>query len=146
MRIMAEPLVAQWMLTALAGGQGVAPVLVDLNRTHATHPLWPGHARFHLVAQVVAGLVTSAAEIALLWWPGPWHGVRFSLAACLSAAPLLGYVVAMLARRFYQGTLSDPQGIPPARMHTRRGVIEFESNIVVIAVAVLWLAGAVLLY
>lgn len=143
---MAAPFLAQWMLTALAAGQGIAPVKIDLNRTHATHPLWPGHARFHLVAQVVAGVVTSAAEIVLLWWPGPWHRERFLLAACLSAAPLLGYAVAMLTRRMYQGTLSDPQGIPPARIRTRRGVIEFESNIVVIAVAVVWLGVTLLLY
>jgi hypothetical protein len=143
---MAAPLLAQGMLTALAAGQGIAPIAIDLNRTHATHPLWPGHARFHLVAQVMAGVVTSAVEIALLWWPGPWHVQRFLLAACLSAAPLVGYVIAMLARRMYGGTLSDPQGIPPARIQLRGRVIEFESNVVVIAVAVLWLWIAVLLY
>ena len=143
---MAAPILAQWMLTTLAAGQGIAPLWIDLNRTHATHPLWPGHARFHLVAQVVAGTVTSAVEIALLWWPGPWQPQRFMLAACLSAAPLLGYVVAMLTRRLYRGTLSDPQGIPPVRIHTHSGVIEFESNIAVIAVAVIWLVVAVLLY
>ncbi len=143
---MAAPLIAQWMLTALAASQGIAPIAIDLNRTHATHPLWPGHARFHLVAQVVAGVVTSVAEIALLWWPGPWHRERFILAAGLSGAPLLGYVIAMLARRMYGGTLSDPQGIPPARIYLGGGVIEFESNIVVIAVAAAWLCVAVLLY
>jgi len=143
---MAAPLLAQGMLTALAAGQGIAPIAIDLNRTHATHPLWPGHARFHLVAQVTAGAVTSAAEITLLWWPGPWQAQRFLLAVCLSAAPLLGYVIAMLTRRSYGGTLSDPQGIPPARFQLRRGVIEFEGNIVVIAVAFIWLAIAVLLY
>ena len=120
--------------------------MIDLNRTHATHPLWPGHARFHLVAQVVAGVATSAVEIALLWWPGPWQQERFMLAAFLSAAPLLGYVVAMLTRRMYRGTLSDPLGIPPVRIRTRKGVIEFEINIAVIAVAVIWLAVAVALY
>ena len=146
MRTMAAPLLAQWMLTTLAAGQGIAPVLIDLNRTHATHPLWPGHARFHLVAQVVAGVATSAVEIALLWWPGPWQQERFMLAAFLSAAPLLGYVVAMLTRRMYRGTLSDPLGIPPVRIRTRKGVIEFEINIAVIAVAVIWLAVAVALY
>ncbi len=143
---MLAPLIAQWMLTALAAGQGIAPIAIDLNRTHATHPLWPGHARFHLVAQVAAGFATSIAEIALLWWPGPWHRERFILAACLSGAPLLGYVIAMLTRRMYGGTLSDPQGIPPARIRTARGVVEFESNIVVIAVAAAWLCVAVLLY
>lgn len=143
---MAAPLLARGMLTALAAGQGIAPIAIDLNSTHATHPLWPGHARFHLVAQVVAGVVTSAAEIVLLWWPGPWQTQRFLLAASLSAAPLLGYLIAMLTRRVYGGTLSDPRGIPPARFQLRGGVIEFESNIVVIAVALIWLAIAVLLY
>ncbi len=110
------------------------------------HPLWPGHARFHLVSQVAAGLATSAVEIALLWWPGPWHRERFILAACLSGAPLAGYILAMLLRRLYGGKLSDPQGIPPARIRTAQGVIEFEGNVVVIALAAIWLSVAVVMY
>ena len=28
---------------------GVIPVLVDISETHAFHPDWPPHARFHMV-------------------------------------------------------------------------------------------------
>lgn len=43
---------ARLLVAAIAAGQGILPVFIDLNRTHATNSLWPGHARFHLVQPV----------------------------------------------------------------------------------------------
>ena len=68
-------------MSAIAAGQGILPLFIDLNRTHATNPLWPGHARFHLVYQVFTLLPAAAIEIALLWWPGRRLAARFYLAA-----------------------------------------------------------------
>jgi len=41
---MSASLLARLMVTAVAAGQGITPLFIDLNRTHATNPLWPGHA------------------------------------------------------------------------------------------------------
>ncbi|HUX45174.1 MAG TPA: hypothetical protein VMV57_10525 [Terracidiphilus sp.] len=142
---MSAPLLARALLTALAAGQGVAPLFIDLNRTHATHPLWPGHARFHLVAQNFAQLFTAAATLALLWWPAPAASLRFHLALLLTAAPVAAFLLAIFARPLYRGTLHDPGGIPPARLRLGARTLSVNVNVVLIlAAAVLLLAAAVL--
>src|ERR1700676_5276992 len=101
-------LAARWIVTAIAAGQGILPVFIDLNRTHATNPLWPGHARFHLVQQVFTLLPAAGVEVGLLWYPGTAWRARFYLAALLTATSLAGFLVAVLVRPLYGGTLHDP--------------------------------------
>src|ERR1700760_2317664 len=105
--------VARWVVSAVAAGQGIAPLFIDLNRTHATNPLWAGHARFHLVQQVFTLLPAAAIEVALLWYPGAAFHARFYLAALLTATSLAGFLVAAGPRHLYGGTLHDPNGIQP---------------------------------
>src|SRR6266567_2333338 len=126
---MTSALASRWIVTAIAAGQGIAPVFIDLNRTHATNPMWPGHARFHLVQQVFTLLPAAAIEVALLWCPGrAMHG-RFYVAALLTATPLAGFLVAALTRPLYRGTLHDPNGIQPLRMHLGSRLIVFDLNV-----------------
>jgi hypothetical protein len=134
------------MLTALAAGQGLAPLFIDLNRTHATNPQWTGHARFHLVWQTFTLTLAAAAEVALIWWPASGLSQRFYLAAILTAIPMAAFIAAQFSRALYGGTLHDPNGIPPARIRTHTGVVEFDLNTVVIIVAAALLAVAVLLF
>jgi len=143
---MTATLFARAIVTAIAAGQGVAPVFIDLNRTHATNPLWAGHARFHVVGQVSTELLVALLEIALIWWPGTAMADRFYLATALAATPLVGFLVAMVARRLYGGTLYDPNGIQPIRLRTRSGEIEIQMNVAIILVAAGMMAGAVILF
>ena len=137
---------ARAVVTAIAGGQGIMPVFIDLNRTHATNPLWPGHARFHLVYQVFTALPLAAIEVALLWWPGREFNVRFYLAALLSGTSLAGFLLATLARPFYGGTLHDPNGIQPLRLHLGSRLVVLDMNLAIVVLAAVLLLGAVLLF
>ena len=47
-------LIARVILSALCLALAVIAPLIDFNESHATNPLWTGHARFHLVWQVIA--------------------------------------------------------------------------------------------
>lgn len=143
---MPAPLLARAILTAIAAGQGLAPLFIDLNRTHATHPNWPGHARFHIVWQTFTLALTAPLEVALVWWPGPTLCQRFYLVAVLAALPIAGFLIALFARRLYRGTLHDPNGIQPARIRTRNGIVEVDMNLVLVAIASVMLVVAVRLF
>src|ERR1700759_2934737 len=122
---MTAAFVARAIVTAVAGGQGIMPILIDLNRTHATNPLWTGHARFHLVQQGFQLLPAAAIEVALPWYPGASFHARFYLAALLTATPLAGFMVAAVARPLYGGTLHDPNGIQPLRLRIGSRLVAF---------------------
>jgi hypothetical protein len=143
---MTAGLLARAVVTAVAAGNGVMPVFIDLNRTHATNPLWLGHARFHLVQQVGTLALAAAVEVGLLWWPGPLPRERFYLAAGLVATSLLGFLLAVVTRSFYGGTLHDPNGMKPVKIRTSRGVIEVNINVPIVVTAAIVLAGSVWLF
>jgi hypothetical protein len=130
------------MLSALAGAQGVAPLAIDLNRTHATHPLWPGHARFHVVWQSFAAFFVAIPEVALLWWPGAGLRFRFGVSAILIASSLLGFMAAAAGRRLYGGSFHDPAGIPPLRIRS----LEADGNALAVTAGSLVLVAALLLF
>jgi hypothetical protein len=143
---MTAAFVARAIVTAIAGGQGIMPVFIDLNRTHATNPLWTGHARFHLVQQVFTLLPAAAIELALLWYPGAAFHARFYLAALLTATSLAGFLVAVLTRPLYGGTLHDPNGMQPLRLHIGSRHIVFNLNVPIVLLAAVLLLGAVFLF
>ena len=71
---------------------------------------------------------------------------RFNLASGLVATSLLGFLIAVLTRRFYDGTLHDPNGMRPVKIRTRRGVVEVDINMPIVVTALVVLAGAVLVF
>jgi hypothetical protein len=143
---MTAAFLARAIVTAIAGGQGILPVFIDLNRTHAANPLWTGHARFHLVQQVFTLLPAAAIELALLWYPGAALPARFYLAALLTGTSLAGFLVAVIARPLYGGTLHDPNGIKPLRFRIGARLMVFDLNVPIVLLAAALLLGAVVLF
>lgn len=126
--------------------QGFVTLAIDLGPTHATNPLWLRHARFHVVWQSVGAFLRCAAEVALVWWPGPLETERFYLAAGLTLLPLLAFLCALAGMKKYGGALSDPNGMPRARINVFGTVRYMDMNVVAIVAALLVLGGAVILY
>lgn len=146
MQGMSAPLLARLMVTAVAVGQGVTPLLIDLNRTHATNPLWTGHARFHVVQQTFALTAFALIEIVLLWWINPGSQLLFRLAALLTAIPIIAFLIATVARKRYGGTLHDPNGIRPVAVRMSRTTYDIDVNIVLIIAGGLVLFSSVLIF
>ena len=119
---------------------------IDLNRTHATNPEWPRHARFHLVWQVISSVLLSALGVALICWQGPYVGQRFFLAAVLTCIPLLAFLAAFVSRKWFDGELSDPNGIPPARVAIAGTILRIDLNLVAVTAALLVLTVILAIY
>jgi hypothetical protein len=137
---------ASVLLTGLCGIQGVATLAIDLHRSHATNPRWPGHARFHVAWQSMNVALLSALEIGLIWWHGPHATQRFYLAVILASVSCFGFLLALLGRRFYGGTLSDPNGIPPAHIPIAGRTLSLDLNLAAILAALVTLAAILRIY
>ena len=128
---------AEVALTFLSVVQPIATVAIDFNRTHATNPLWPGHARFHVVWQSSTVVLLSMLGIFLIWHQGPYEAQRFYLAALLAAFSPLGFLIAFASRGLFGGKLSDPNGIPPVRLRLLGSVSTSDVNLAAVVIALL---------
>jgi hypothetical protein len=138
--------IARGLLALLCGLQGVGPLIVDLNHTHATNPEWPRHARFHLVWQATSYALLSVLEIALVLAPGPYREQRFYLTAILASLPMLGFFAAVIGRAIYGGALSDWNGILPARIIVSGCERQIDLSLVVEVAVLLMLLAICALY
>lgn len=106
-------LVAQVLLTLATIGYGFVTIKADFNATHATNPLWTGHARFHVVWQVLSYTGIAIIALSLIWWPGAMATERLYLAGALAAAVYGAFFIAALAQPLFAGKLYDDNGYLP---------------------------------
>ena len=64
--------ISKVLLTLLLLGFAIITPLIDFNESHATNPLWTGHARFHLVWQVNA-MILSSLHFVLFFYLVSFH-------------------------------------------------------------------------
>src|ERR1035438_6922906 len=124
----------------------MATMAIDLNRTHATNPKWPSHARFHLVWQVMTVAILSTVEVALIWWRGPFEEQRFYVTLSLASVPCVAFLLALLSQRIYGGSLSEPNGIPRGRIVIFGKVFHGDLNLAAVVAASLSLAAIYEIY
>lgn len=83
----------------------IIPLFADLNRTHAANPAWPGHARNHLVTQV---LTTSSLGVLALYflWSGRFeHQTALCLTMMCSMAALAPFFLSTVTAPLFGGQI-----------------------------------------
>jgi len=119
--------IASVILSSICLGLGLIAPLIDFNESHATNPLWTGHARFHLVWQVNALAVTGFFVLFLLWIVPSQMNILISIS--LLYIWLLSFLFALLFLPLYDGKLNDVNGVPPVEVKFFKKKIEIDRNV-----------------
>jgi hypothetical protein len=96
--------------------------------------------------QVMTVAILSIVEVALLWWPGPFEEQRFYVTLSLASVPCVAFLLALLSQRIYGGSLSEPNGIPRARIAFLGKVFDCDLNLAAVVAASLSLAAIFEIY
>ena len=115
------------ILSAFCVALTVIAPLIDFNESHATNPLWTGHARFHLVWQVNALAVTGFFVLFLLWIIPSQMNILISIV--LLYIWLLSFFFALLFMPAYDGKLNDVNGVPPIEINFFGKKMEIDRNV-----------------
>ncbi|MBY6348996.1 DUF6640 family protein [Rhodococcoides corynebacterioides] len=119
----------------------------DLNRTHATNPVWVPHARFHVVWQVATHIGAGLLALVVLWAPVASLPARFAIAGAIAGVVLVGFFVTAATMPLYGGELADSNGYRPLTLDIAGRTRTFDQNVLLFAggVGFLLLAGALAL-
>lgn len=112
-----QTLVSRILFTLVAIAIGIGPMIADFNETHATNPLWPPHARFHVVWQVLSQAGVSCVILYLLWAGSSDYFTHITLAAILNYIWCVSFYSTLASMSLFGGALKDVNGIKPFRFN-----------------------------
>ena len=119
--------ISKILLTMICFGFATITPLIDFNESHATNPLWTGHARFHLVWQVNAMIVTAILSLIMLW---AFYSLKFHLIVILlNYLWIFSFYSTVLGIRLFDGELNDINGVPPVFINIFGKTFEIDRNI-----------------
>lgn len=123
-------LIGKILMTVSTVVYGFFPPFFDLNKTHAVNPLWPGHARFHIVWQVMITFCISVLSLYFLWGQNP-EFENIAVPFFIGLAVLGSFFINIFLMKLYQGSLADDNGVPKT--------FTINSNVLVFSMALLLL-------
>ena len=119
--------ISKVLLTMICFGFATITPLIDFNESHATNPLWTGHARFHLVWQVNAMILTAFLCLTLLWIFDSYLNVL--LVVALNYLWIFSFIGTAVSIKLYDGEFNDINGVPPIKFNFLDKEIELDRNI-----------------
>ena len=119
--------ISKVLITLICVGFGTLTPLIDFNESHATNPLWTGHARFHLVWQVNAMIITALLSIAMLWFF--YSNTNHFIVILLNYLWIFSFYATVFGLKLFDGELNDMNGVPPVFIKILGREYEIDRNI-----------------
>jgi hypothetical protein len=123
------------VLLTITSFEFFGPIARDTNWTHLLNPIWPGHARIHLVWFLALIFFSGLGNLYLVWVRRPHDPRNLWLSVYWQGANLASFWVACLLSPLYDGQITMPD--------THMLILGMDENVVVFAVLSAILAGAV---
>ncbi|MEM8917463.1 MAG: hypothetical protein AAGE37_01280 [Pseudomonadota bacterium] len=128
--------IIQVLLTLAALAYTVAPPFVDFGATHALHPDWTGHARFHMVWLVITNSLMGFLALYQIWWRAEQGGLI--LGGLISLFVLGGFMLAGLFMPLYDGALTDAGGVEAGPAGIDANLFLFSIALTLNVIAMVW--------
>jgi hypothetical protein len=138
-----QNLLPRILMSLIAIALAIGPAVADFNKTHATNPLWPPHARFHVVWQVLTNSSLSLFMIFILWTPlVEQYDLQLILVAIVQLTILLPIYITIACMGLFGGALKDVNGLRPFKFNINGNIIEVDTNVFnfTLAIVILFIA------
>ena len=123
-------LLSRILMTFTGFGLAVGPAIADFNKTHATNPLWPPHARFHVVWQVLTNSSLCLFMLFVLWTPlVEQYDLQLKLVAIVQFTILIPIFATIACMRLFDGALKDGNGLRPFEFNIGGKKLEVDTNV-----------------
>jgi hypothetical protein len=122
------------MMTVAAAIYGFVPPFADFNATHALNPLWPGHARYHVVWQVIITFWLAMLGLYLLRTKSAEKEFTTRVSFLLGLIVLGGFLCNAAVRHLYGGALIDANGAPPIFFGWDANLTLFSAGFVILVI------------
>ena len=125
-------------LLTLGALEFFGPILRDTNSSHLLNPEWAGHARFHLMWNLMLWLCLGIFCLYLIWWRRPFTLSNLYLALILQGFNVVAFWGAVALGPLYAAQVFD------TKIHI--GFLNVNENIIAfIFFSLLWIASFLLL-
>lgn len=135
--------IARVLLTIATLGYSALPTYADFNKTHATNPLWTGHARFHVVWQVLSYNGVGVLALFLIWSDGPAYLSQLRLAYIIPALVYGSFFVTYYSMRLFGGRAYDDNGYLPIEVRLFGARLLVDKNFLAFSIMVVVLIAAI---
>ncbi|ARN74548.1 DUF6640 family protein [Oceanicoccus sagamiensis] len=126
-----QNLLPRMLLTITSIALAIGPAVADFNKTHATNPLWPPHARFHVVWQVITNSSLCFMMIYVLWTPlVEQYNLQLILVLMVQGAILAPLYITIASMGLFDGALKDVNGLRPFKFNIAGKIVELDTNVV----------------
>lgn len=133
------------LLSITTFGCSIIPMLADFNKTHATNPLWTGHARYHVVWQCLSYGWLGLFSFYLIWLHEGGSSTPLYISAFLCAAIYGGFFMTLMCIRLFDGKTHDENGYLPTEINLAGKTFFLDANVTVFSTMVALLAIALYL-